>query len=302
MSIKLPPMTTLRLFEAAARLQSFRLAAEEVHLTPSAVSHGIQTLETWLGTELFLRGPKGISLTAVGEAYYPEVRRALSILAAATEQLPGRRAEGNLSASIAPTFASRWLMPRLHRFVEQYPDLRLSLDTSPRVVDFATSGVDLAIRMATSAGRDGEWTELVAQTLVPVCSPALRARLSGLSGADIFGHAPLIHVTSVSEDWEAWFASAHMTPPTEGGDIRVDTIGLAVEAAVRGLGIVLGRRPLLDADIERGDLVPLDLPEVPGATSYWLVGRPGAFARGEVKLFRDWLLAELGTTATERST
>ncbi len=300
MALRLPPVTTLRLFEAAARVKSFRLAAEEVHLTPSAVSHGIQTLETWLGTELFVRGPKGISLTRAGEAYYPDVEKALQIIVAATERLPGRRAGGDLSVSIAPTFVSRWLMPRLPRFVEQYPDLRLSLDSSQRHVDLAVDNVDLAIRIAAAPrpGADGEWIELIRHTLVPVCAPELKARLAGLAGADLFGNVALIHITNVSEDWSAWFAATGIEAPQTGGEIRVDTVGLGLDAATRGLGIVLGRQPLTDDAMESGELVALDAPVVQGATGYWLVGAPGAFARAEVKLFRDWLLAELGNTAS----
>src|SRR5579863_2964411 len=116
MAFRLPPLSSLRVFEAAARHNSFRKAADELNLTASAVSHGIQTLESWLGVELFHRNARGLRLTGAGEAYAPFVTQALSILAKATEQVPGRKATGTLSVSSAPTFASKILLPRLEKF------------------------------------------------------------------------------------------------------------------------------------------------------------------------------------------
>jgi LysR family glycine cleavage system transcriptional activator len=171
-------MNTLRLFEAAARLGSFKQAAEEVNVTPSAVSHGLRTLEQWLGAELFYRDARGLTLTQAGKAYAVEVQRALTILAGATEGFPGRRkSTGTLSVSVAPTFANRWLLPRLPKFTERHPSIRISIDTARRHVDFLTEGFDLAIRMAQAPRSNESWTELVAESFVPVCSPHLMRRM-----------------------------------------------------------------------------------------------------------------------------
>ena len=175
MAFRLPPLSSLRVFEAAARHNSFRKAAEELNLTASAVSHGIQTLENWLGVELFHRQSRGLRLTGAGEAYAPFVNQALNILAKATEQVPGRKASGTLSLSSAPTFASKILLPRLEKFAAQFPDIRVSIDTSQRLVDLTLDDFDIAIRFSTSAKKPApNWTLLVVETLVPVCSPGLK--------------------------------------------------------------------------------------------------------------------------------
>src|ERR1700678_3491516 len=145
MAFRLPPLSTLRVFEAAARYSSFRKAADELNLTASAVSHGIQTLESWLGVELFHRKARSLRVTSAGEAYAPMVNQALTILAKATEQLPGRAATGTLSISSAPTFANKILLPRLEKFVAQFPDIRVTIDTSQRRVDLTLDEFDVAI-------------------------------------------------------------------------------------------------------------------------------------------------------------
>ena len=151
MPYRLPPLSSLRLFEAAGRLLSFKLAAEEVGLTPSAVSHGIKGLEDWLGVALFARKPGGLALTEAGTAYLPRVRAALDALAAATDAVPGRRPSGRLSVSVAPSFGIRWLIPHLHRFNDRHPGIAVAVDTAHRRVDLPRDDVDLAIRMGPDA-------------------------------------------------------------------------------------------------------------------------------------------------------
>src|SRR3546814_846893 len=180
MPLRLPPLNTLRLFEAAGRHKSFKNAAEELHVTPSAVSHGIQTLEDWLGTPLFHRGARGLSLTPTGDAFLPYVREALTLLANASERVPGRRATGALAVSVAPTFASRWLIPKLGKFQAEHPDIAITLNTSRNHVQFPLDGQDLAIRMARKEQAGSDWIHLVRETLVPVCSPDLSRSHPGL--------------------------------------------------------------------------------------------------------------------------
>jgi len=296
MTRKLPPLNGLRLFEAAARHRSFKLAAAELHVTPSAVSHAVQALEEWLGTELFHRGTRGLTLTPAGSQYAAAVSQALTLLQSATERLVGRRATGTLSVSSAPTFAARWLLPRLPRFAEQYPDIQVSIDTSYRQVELPLDGIDLAIRMAREPKSSGTWTRLVEESLVPVCSPAVRMKL-GDGTPDVFAGMPLIHITTVSEEWTEWFRSAGIAPPEFGRGLRVDTIQMSMEAAAQGLGIALGRKPLVDDDLAQGRLVEAGGPVIPGKISYWLVGAESTFERPEIRLFRTWLLSELESSA-----
>lgn len=299
MGFKLPPVNTLRLFEAAARLNSFKLAADEVHITPSAVSHGIQTLEGWLGTDLFNRGAKGLSLTAAGEAYAPEIRRALSILADATDRLPGRRATGELSISSAPTFAKRWLLPRLSGFSETYPDITVTIDTDRRNVEFPSDGIDVAVRRS-DVPRTGEvWIHLMSESLVPVCSPEFRQRGDVEDDIDFIRGSTLVHVTSVEPDWAPWFKARGIAPPEHPQMFQVDTFQFASEAAIQGLGVALGRKPFIDEYLASGQLIELAGPPVPAVDGYWLVGSPLSFERPEVKLFKGWLLDAIKNPAVK---
>jgi DNA-binding transcriptional LysR family regulator len=297
MAFRLPPLSSLRVFEAAARHNSFRKAADELNLTASAVSHGVQTLENWLGVELFHRETRGLRLTEAGEAYAPFVNQALGILAGATEHVTGRRATGAFSVSSAPTFANRFLIPRLEKFALQFRDLRVTIDTSQRLVDLTRDGFDAAIRFTSTKKQASHWTLLARETLTPVCSPALKRQFAGSPVEKLLSQAPLIHLTCVSEDWIYWFQANGMDVPVSIGDgLRVDTIAMGFDAARHSLGVVLGRRPLVDDDIESGRLVPLDGQAIPSGNGYWLVAAQADFQKPEVKLFRRWLLSELGIT------
>lgn len=299
MAYRLPPMSGLRLFEAAARHLSFKRAAEELNITPSAVSHGVHGLEDSLGAELFHRGVRGLVLTPAGVAYAEAVTQALTIMALATERVPGRRPTGTLSVSSAPTFANRWLLPRLGRFRRAHPDIRVSLDTSHRLVEFPLDGKDLAIRLAPRESADKAWTHLVQERLFPVCAPALLAA-AGAAAGGLFSRAPLIRVTAISEDWDDWFAAAGVPQPGGEGSLHVDTVQMAFEAAAQGLGIALGRSPLVDDDLAQGRLVQAAGPSVASKLGYWLVGADGSFDRPETKAFRRWLMSELGVVESAR--
>jgi LysR family glycine cleavage system transcriptional activator len=300
MAFRLPPLSSLRVFEAAARHNSFRKAADELNLTASAVSHGIQTLESWLGVELFHRKARSLRLTSAGEAYAPMVNQALTSLAKATERLPGRAATGTLSISSAPTFANKILLPRLEKFAVQFPDIRVTIDTSQRRVDLTLDEFDAAIRFASMNDPPPDWTLLAVETLTPVCSPSRKQEFAALSDTDPLSHAPLIHVTSVSTDWNHWFEASRMESPAPIGGLRVDTVAMAFDAAIRGLGVALGRRPLVDDDIENGRLVPLVDRTLPSGSGYWLITSHADFQKPEVKQFRRWLLSELGVGAEQR--
>jgi LysR family transcriptional regulator, glycine cleavage system transcriptional activator len=303
MAFRLPPLSALRVFEAAARHNSFQKAASELNLTASAVSHAIQTLENWLGVALFHRGSRGLKLTAAGEAYAPMVNQALSILAKATDRIPGRKASGTLAISSAPTFANKILLPLLDKFAAKFADIRVTIDTSRRRVDLTLDNFDIAIRFAPATKpAPPDWTLLAVETLMPVCSPALKKKLGGAPGADVLSRAPLIHVTSASTDWEHWFAlNGTEAPASIETGLRVDTFQMGYDAAARGLGVVLGRSPLLDDEMASGRLVPLAAKPLPSGDAYWLVTPEADFQKHEVKLFRNWLLAELGIDGASKA-
>jgi len=298
MAYRLPPLSAVRLFEAAARLLSFKAAAEELHVTPSAISHGVQTLEEWLGVTLFVREQRGLSLTDAGERFLRPVQQALVGLALATEKVPGRKAAGLLSVSVPPTFGSRWLIPRLSRFSARYPDVIVAIDTERRQVDLPLSGIDLAIRMAPEPRPGGTWLRLIRESFVPVCAPALIARFEGESAEAMLRRAPLIHLTTASEDWAWWFKETARAARDGQRSLQFDTARMAFDAAAQGLGIALGRKPLVDDEIAIGKLTEIAGPPRQGSTCYWLVGEDVTFKRAEARLFRRWLIDELRASET----
>jgi LysR family transcriptional regulator, glycine cleavage system transcriptional activator len=295
MGFKLPPLSSVRVFEAAARHGSFKNAAEELNITASAVSHAVQNLEDWLGVELFRRGGGKLELTEPGAAYAAAVGEAMRSIAEATARLPGRRAQGRLSINSAPGFAARWLMPRLSRFAERHPQISIDLETSSEPVDLPMEGVDAAIRLAPAARAMPHWTHLLKESLLPVCSPGLREKYGGLSAVEVIAKADLIHMTAIADDWAEWFRiTGRAQPASARAGLRVDSIHMALDAASRGFGVALGRAPLCDLEIETGQLVRLFEDDVPSGLSYWLVTMGADFQSQDVKLFRQWLLDELG--------
>lgn len=287
---RLPPLNSLRLFEASARLLSFKNAAEELLLTPSAVSHGIQSLEEWLGTSLFIRTTKGLVLSEAGNAYIPFVRQALDLLANGSAKITSNAGFGQLSISAAPTFAARWLLPRLHKFREIHPEIRVIIDTSHERTEISDAGVDLAIRM----GR-GNWQGVIADRLlteemVPVCSPSIYDHVRSLTDIE---QSPLIHVTTVREDWAVWAAETGRAVPDPTKGLQFDTIQMAFEAACQGLGVAIGRKPLVNIELASGKLVEVWQP-IFCNTSYWLVSAESTVDDPRIAAFRSWLFHEAG--------
>ncbi|CAH2797104.1 MAG: Transcriptional regulator, LysR family [uncultured Paraburkholderia sp.] len=243
MPLRLPPLPALRFFEAAGRHQSFKLAAAELNVTPSAVSHGIVGLEEALGVELFVREPRGISLTATGADYLSYVSEAFSLIAIGTQRLPNHRANRPIALSCAPTFASRWLLPRLPHFRARWPKVNVTVDTSHSQVGFPVDGFDFAIRLSRAPVAGTAWTRLFGEQLVPVCSPGYLESLRDVQGTPLLSNATLIHVNAASEDWQTWLEATGAEHVDPDAGLRVDTIQLAFEAASMGLGVALGRRP-----------------------------------------------------------
>jgi len=286
MSFRLPPLNTLRLFEAGGRHLSFKKAAEELHVTPSAVSHGIQSLEEWLGVPLFFRTSQGLALTEAGDAYLPCVREALTTLALGSEKVPGRALTGTLSISSAPTFAARWLVPNLPKFRVLYPDIEVVIDTAHRRVEFPVDGVDIAIRLGAEPSPKLDSIQLVQETLFPVSSPDLLRKWGGKID---FSKTTLIHVSSTREDWSAWAKGAGLLDLNISRGLRFDTIQMAFEAAVQGLGVAIGRTPLVDADLTTGRLVKCHERSIDGSLGYWIVNAKESSHRPEIMAFRKWI-------------
>lgn len=282
MAPSLPPLNGLRLFESSARLLSFKRAAEELHLTPSAVSHGIQSLEQWLDVMLFVRTPKGLTLTPEGAHYYKKVQAGLALLAEGTAQI-SPRLNRILRITAAPTFATRMLLPWLSEFRQAHPDIAVAVDTSRECIDLDGMQADVAIRVG-----DGSWPglaadELLRERLIPVCAPHRLAEFAGRELCEL----PLIHVVTVSEDWQYWAeTTGRKLSPLQIG-LRFDTLQMAFDAAAQGLGVAIGRRPLIDTEIRAGRLTPLFEEEAICKSAHWLLSR---HTRDDaVQTFRSWM-------------
>jgi len=287
---RLPPLNSLRLFEASARLLSFKNAAEELLLTPSAVSHGIQALEEWLGVPLFLRTTRGLVLSEAGADYLPIVAGALDALATGSAKISSRSGSSVLAISAAPTFAARWLLPRLHQFRERHPEIRVVIDTSHERTELSEAGADVAIRL----GR-GNWQGVVAdlvlrERLVPVCSPAIFDRVKDIRDIE---EAPLIHVVTTTVEWVEWAKQAGREAPDPAKGLQFDTLHMAFEAACQGLGIALGRRPLVDPELAEGRLVEVWGNPWLSPTAYWLVSSESNSAEPRIVAFRSWIREQL---------
>ncbi len=291
MPFKLPPLASLRLFEAAARLGGFRPAAAELNLTPSAVSHGIAALERWIGCALFRRQGRSVRLTPAGRDFLPYVTEGLSMIAVGAGRISPLQSAAPVAVSAAPTFASHWLLPRLPRFQARHPEIALCIDTSFRQVLFPLEEVDLAIRMGAGPWPGTEATLLFRESLVPLASPAYAESIRSVDGGIDWPRAVLLALTTVDHDWDSWLRRRGLAVQPR-ARLAFDTARLALDAAANGSGLVLGRLPLCGAEIAGGRLLALDPAPLAIETGYWLTLPGGGEPRREVKAFRQWLLAE----------
>jgi LysR family transcriptional regulator, glycine cleavage system transcriptional activator len=289
---RLPPLNALRLFEVAARHRSFKLAAAELNVTPGAVSHGIGALEDMLGVALFVREPRGLCLSAAGEHFLPYIAEAFALIAIGTQSLPDTRARHAIAVTCAPTLAARWLVPRLADFRARWPNIDVSIDTSRRQAGFPVDGFDFGLRLSRGPVDGASWQRLFGERLVPLCSPGYHAMLTAADGSADLARATLIHVDTASQDWQAWMDGAGIVGLDLQGGLRFDTVQLAFDAAAAGLGVVIGRRPLVDRELTAGTLVEASPISVETQTAYWLCETPRANARADLVAFRNWLIEQ----------
>jgi LysR family glycine cleavage system transcriptional activator len=293
MAQRLPPLPTLRPFEAAARLESFSKAADELHLTHGAVSHQVRALEAHLGVPLFHRHGKRVTLTSAGRAFAERVRSALAEIARAADQVRGGQRANRLTVSVLPSFASRWLMPRLIRFMDAHPEIEVNVMASTALANFAADEVDIAIRFG-----GGPWPPLACEKFLedkvfPVASPKLLKSRRPKSARDILA---LRMLREDRDYWNTWFSAAGVeTEPRLSGPSFNDAT-YSLQAAARGEGIAMARRSLVAEDLERGTLVKLFPLEVKIAECYWFVCPKENLAQPKVEAFRAWVKSEIGAT------
>lgn len=294
MATRLPPVHALSAFEAAARYGSFALAAEELCITPSALSHRIRLLEEHVGERLFLRDGRSVSLSEFGRRYLDVVKSALRVL---TEfPLPHRSASAQprIKVTVPPTFARCLLVPRLAEFTTRHPDIVLELFLSVPLYDLSLSESDVEVRFGAGKYPDIITEKLFEEPTFAVASPAYLDKIGGLKTAADLKKATLLR--SALEPWQPWFEVAGLDWPEPSTGLRLDDLGLLLEAVRHGHGVGLTRKHFVQDLIPRGEVVHLfeniQLKSPPHA--YYVVYEQQVRERPEVGAFVDWMLETFG--------
>jgi len=293
----LPPLSALRAFEAAARLKSFSRAAAELNVTPAAISHQIHALEDDLGVRLFHRLNRAIELTPSAQVLLPGLTDAFTGIRAAIGRLRAHNDTGTLTVTASPSFAAKWLVLRLHRFQERWPQIDVRLSATDEVIDLARGDFDLAIRYGTGRYPGLHVEPLLQNEVFPACSPRLLDSGPPLRTPEDLRHHALIHDQAVDRDplvptWAMWLKAAGVTGMAATGGLTFSGSHLALDAAIAGHGIVLAYSTIAAADLAAGRLVRLFSLALPDLFAFYVVTLPGALERPKVKAFRDWLRAE----------
>ena len=303
MSRRLPSLAWLRAFEAAARHVSFAAAAEELGVTPSAVSQQVRLLEQHLGRLLFHRLPRGLRLAEAGQSYLPLLNETFDRLASGTTEIFGERGGNRLTVRSTVAFAMFWLGPRLQRFRELHPEIELRLTSSIWSAEFPDPGLDMEIRLGT-----GDWPGLSAERLTwdrvfPVCSPTLAAGPPRLTKPADLARCTLLHTIGFRDGWEEWLAAAGASQHVDSRHgPEFDTAALAIGLALDGTGVALGRSCFVDRLVASGRLVRPFALTLSTDEAFYLTA-PAARAESDAaRAFRTWIRREAspGRTAATR--
>lgn len=298
MPARLPSLNALRAFEASARQRSFSRAAEELNVTPAAISHQIKGLEEYLGAGLFRRAKGTLMLTEAGQRLLPGIRRGFDAFREAMENFGAYDKTGPLNVTMTPSIAAKWLIPRLEHFNRQHPEIDIRITTSMEMVDFDREGIEIGIRY----GR-GDYPGLVSELLLssevsPVCSPQLLNGDKPLRHPRDLANFTLLHDDSPLHDdthpnWSMWLRAAGVPEIDASHGLHFDNASSSMSAAVEGVGVALGRSALADKDIAAGRLVrPFEL-RLQSDFGYYVVYPEQNLKRAKVAAFRDWLFAEV---------
>ncbi len=296
--MRLPSLNALRAFEAVARHLNLTRAAEELHVTPAAVSHQVKALEEDLGVTLLRRVRREFFLTDAAQAGLPALREAFDLLGDAVERMRSELPDRLLTISVLPSFAVSWLVPRLSRFKVQHPEIDVRLDTTDRVVDLRREGIDLGIRFGAGDYPGLEVDRLLDEEIFPVCSPALLEGPLPLKAPEDLRHHSLLHVDwtpfmGETGDWNLWLMAAGLNEVVDvSRGPRFSHANLALQAAVHGQGVVIGSQALAADDLAAGRLVRPFGMGVQLNFCYFVVTTPAAARLPKVAAFKDWLLRE----------
>jgi LysR family glycine cleavage system transcriptional activator len=287
----LPPFAPLKAFFAAAETGRFRLAADMLGLTESAVSHQVRRLESHLGAALFERHGRTLRLSTAGARYHQAIRPAFLAIRAATDEFsaaPQRRVTLTLPSSIA----AFWLMPRLPRWQELHPEIDLQIVATNRLVDLAREQLDLGLRYGGGVWRGYDVRSLMSEQYFPVVAAEFLARHKGEDPAGLLATSRIIVNDLHPEEWSEWCAAHGLAPLKLHNTISLSSAEMAVPAILNGVGIGMGRRPIINPLLESGRLVPLFGTQVREKAAYYLVWPEGRQPSRPVKAVIDWLVAE----------
>jgi LysR family glycine cleavage system transcriptional activator len=294
MSDRLPPLTALRAFDAAARHMSFAKAAEELNVTPAALSFQIKSLEDHLGAPLFRRLNRAVELTEAGKTLAPGAADGFSTLTKAWRDTRKLNDHSTLTVTAGPAFTAKWLAPRLYEFAQAHPEIELRFSAGLRIMDFERDDIDVAIRFGYGTDTGLYALPLAFEWMMPVMAPKLAETIK--TPQDLTT-APLIFDDSVAfldppVDWQTWFKAMGIDhAPTNGP--RFSQADHAIDAALAGVGVALGRRALIIKDLHEGRLVSPFRTAVSTKAHFRFLCPQGSQDRPHIKTFRDWILAEI---------
>lgn len=289
-------LQNLNTFATAAQTLSFQKAADRLHVTPSAVSHQIRHLESRLGYALFERYDKRVELTDRGRQLYLDIREPLKQLHQASDRALRSPEDRSLALSVAPVFATRWLLPRLKDFRTQHPDISLSVIATSTMTDFHNDGIDAAVRIG-----DGHWPELQSTLLfcartVAVCHPDLIHRQTGPLTPEQIASQPLVHNTLYPDQWRQWLISAGVRPPATLAGIEVQGVAQVLEAVQAGDVIGLADRHFIENDLRSGRLALACNHTQADTSGFYLTYPKAQSERTALQCFEHWLLAQVQGT------
>ena len=290
------PLTQLRAFEAACRLGSFAAAAQELAVTPSAVSHAIRDLERMLGTVLFQRSPRKIEPTPEGRTLYQHVTRGFDQLQRGLQEIT-TAGPARIRVHCAPSFAAQWLSPRLGRFLGLYPAVELKLSASPDYPLFPSEEYDLSIVYGEPRQTDMVAIPLGQETVCPLCTPGIASRVTVI---DDLLSVPLVRSDHNRVTWPMWFDANSAISATPAGP-RFDRSFMAIAAAVNGVGVVLESTRLAERELQSGQLVaPLEgRSQSLRHVAHWMVWPKGVERKQAFRSFVSWLVDELGIPSVD---
>ena len=295
MATRLPSLNGLRAFEAAARHLSFTAAAAELNVTQTAISHQIRRLETELGVRLFVRQNRSLTLTVEAREYLPGIRAAFNDLRLATDRLLRKDNDRVLTVSTLASLAAKWLLPRLSSFQQAHPDIDVRITSSTSLVDFRRDNVDAAIRYGRGhwPGVRADW--LTADELFPVCSPELLKGDKPLRCPEDLVQHTLLHTSGgYDDDWRLWLTAAGLPVDTsKQAGLTFDLIMVAIQGAIDGLGVAMGRTSYVEADIAKGRLVIPFKIALPADAGFYLVSPEARAGSAKLSAFRQWLIASV---------